>query len=373
MSAAKKTMFSILGLTLSLLFQGSMSYAEKIEAVIEGKEVIITKNADNFIVMYDSSSSMDSLYSNTTMTSLEAERAILKEKNITLPNLGWQAGIFSFTPGFSLESLKNYLPVQTYDKKLFSQAIDNLPAKASGPTLLQGGLKELDVVLAGMSGKTVVFLFTDGQYSHVSGIAKPGALAKNLGNKYDLCFYVIDTEAEKKGAMAIGAIASANECSKVIPFADLLGHPEWLTGALFSVQEKDGIEVVTDKNTIIEAVEGNMIIEYEWKNILFDPNDASIRPDDYEELAAMATFLVENPKTRLILAGYADSIGTEADNKKLSEQRAAIVRDFLIEKADIDASRITVRGFGEKDPVATNMYKAGRQQNRRVQGIITGM
>ncbi len=92
-----------------------------------------------------------------------------------------------------------------------------------------------------------------------------------------------------------------------------------------------------------------------------------------EELAAIATFLVENPKTRLILAGYADSIGTEADNKKLSEYRAAAVRDFLIEKADIDASRITVRGFGEKDPVATNMYKAGRQQNRRVQGIIIGM
>ncbi|OEU78787.1 MAG: hypothetical protein BA873_10750 [Desulfobulbaceae bacterium C00003063] len=373
MSAAKKTMFSVLGLTLSLLFQGSMSYAEKIEAVIEGKEVFITRNADNFIIMYDSSGSMDSLYSNTTMTSLGAERAILEEKNATLPNLGWQAGIFSFTPGFSLNALKNYLPVQPYDKELFSLAIDNLPAKPSGPTLLQGGLKELDDVLAGMSGQTALFLFTDGQYSHVSGIAKPGALAKTLASKYDLCFYVIDTQAEKEGDMTIRAIASANDCSKVIPFADLLGHPEWLTGALFSVQEKDGVEVVTDKETIIEVAEGNMIIEYEWKNILFDPKKATVRPDNYENLATIATFLLENPETRLILAGYADSIGTVADNKKLSERRAAVVRDFLIKKEDIDPSRITIRGFGEKDPVATNMYKAGRQQNRRVQGIIIGM
>ncbi len=143
--------------------------------------------------------------------------------------------------------------------------------------------------------------------------------------------------------------------------------------ALFSVQEKDGVEVVTDKETIIEVAEGNMIIEYEWKNILFDPKKATVRPDDYENLATIATFLLENPETRLIFAGYADGIGIVADNKKLSERRAAVVRDFLIKKADIDPSRITIRGFGEKDPVATNMYKAGRQQNRRVQGIIIGM
>ncbi len=372
MWAAKKTVFLLFAFAL-VVFSLSTGYAEKIEAVIEGKEVLIVKTADNFIIMYDSSGSMDSMYRNTTMKEIDAEISILKEKISTLPELNWQAGIVSHTPRFSLKSLKTYLPMQVYNKDLFAKTIDTLPTEASGATLLQGGLRQLGDVLAGLDGKTVVFLFTDGQYSHMDGMARPGAIARGLADKYNVCFYVIDTGAGKEGGKAVKAIGSVTDCSKVIPFADLLGRPEWLTSALFVVEEKEILEVVTDKETIIEVAEGNAIVAYEWKNILFDFNKATVRPDDYEDLAAIATFLIENPELRLVLAGYADSIGTVEYNKTLSERRAAAVRDFLVIRAGIDAGRITLSGFGEKAPVATNMYEAGRQQNRRVQGFITGM
>lgn len=370
MGFMKKKLFAILGLTFFLIFSASISYSEKIEAVLEGKKVFLTKTADNFIIMYDSSSSMDSMYGNTGMSSLEAEREILKEKNATLPNLNWQAGIYTFTPGFSSKSLENITPIQTYNKQVFANAIDNLPAEPKGPTLLQNGLRELENVLAGMTGRTAVFVFTDGQYSHANGVVKPSALAKTIVEKNDVCFYVIDTGAGKKGDDAIKAIASVNECSGTIPFADLLGHPEKLTNALFVVEEIEVVEVVTDKETMIVEEVGDTVIAYEWKNILFDFNKADIRPDDLDDLAVMTTFLIENPNTRLVLAGYADSIGTPEYNLKLSERRAVAVRDFLAKDAGIDKDRITVSGFGEKEPLESNMYKAGRQQNRRVQGYI---
>lgn len=144
-----------------------------------------------------------------------------------------------------------------------------------------------------------------------------------------------------------------------------------MTNALFVVQEKEVIEVVTDKETVVEEVVGDTVMAYEWENILFDFDKFSIRPDDYDNLAVIATFLVENPEMRQVLAGFAGSTGTPEHNKKISERRAAAVRDFLVEKAGINPGRITESGFGEKDPVDINMYAPGRQQNRRVQGIIT--
>ena len=115
----------------------------------------------------------------------------------------------------------------------------------------------------------------------------------------------------------------------------------------------------------------DVIAAYEWQNILFDFDKYNIKSEYFEVLAKVGAYMKDHPKARVILAGHTDNIGTWDYNIKLSHRRAASVRDYLVKKEGIDATRITLSGFGYEDPVATNDTSAGRALNRRVQGIIT--
>jgi len=77
------------------------------------------------------------------------------------------------------------------------------------------------------------------------------------------------------------------------------------------------------------------------------------------------------PTLRLEVEGHTDSVGTDELNMRLSENRASSVRDFLV-KQGIVGSSIASRGFGESQPVSTNDTSAGRQQNRRVELVVSG-
>ncbi len=326
-----------------------------------GKQVYLVKKADNFLILYDRSGSMAEKYNGTIMTKLQAERKILLEKNATLPDMNWQAGIFSFTPGDSLENIIVHHPVQQYEKKWFSYRLIKMPLTAEGPTMLQQGLQELDQILAQLSGKTVVFLFTDGQYSPVSFIESPGALARKIGQHHDACFVVMDTGAEDDEITTINELASATACSYKVPFSSLLGNPEWMTNALFDVVEKK-----PDTNK-------DVMVGYVWQNIHFDFDKSAINQEYYSTLAQAGEFLRNNPKARVVLEGHTDSIGSKEYNIKLSHRRAASVRNYLVTKEGIDTNRITLSGFGFSSPIANNTTAEGRAMNRRVQGIITGI
>jgi outer membrane protein OmpA-like peptidoglycan-associated protein len=73
----------------------------------------------------------------------------------------------------------------------------------------------------------------------------------------------------------------------------------------------------------------------------------------------------------LEVEGHTDSVGTDEYNMDLSVKRATAVRDYLVQQA-IQPGSITARGFGESRPVASNDHAAGRQQNRRVELIVSG-
>lgn len=324
-----------------------------------GQEVYLVRKADNFIILYDSSGSMEDTYPGTYMTQLQAVRKILLEKNATLPDMNWQAGIYSFTPAGEMKNLIDYYPMQQYDKKKFSWTLlKDVPLEPTGPTMLQMGLYELGNILPTLSGRTVIFLFNDGQYSPVGTMPSPEIQAARLAAQHDICFVVINTSTEKDDFRTLKAIASVNDCSYMVAISDLLGNPEWMTNALF--------EVVDDPR-------GKDIIPgYVWENILFDFDKSNIKPEYYDILAAVGNYLRKYPKAKIILEGHTDSIGSREYNMKLSHRRAASVRKYLVEKEGVDADRITLSGFGFDQPAATNKTREGRALNRRVQGIITG-
>ncbi|HIB37030.1 OmpA family protein [Mesonia sp.] len=110
----------------------------------------------------------------------------------------------------------------------------------------------------------------------------------------------------------------------------------------------------------------NELNEYS-KTILFDLNKATIRKESYDALDSISEIMNEYPQTVFHIEGHTDSQGSDAYNLKLSKERAASVRNYLVEEDGIDASRITSEGYGESRPIATNKTAAGRQQNRRVE------
>ena len=76
------------------------------------------------------------------------------------------------------------------------------------------------------------------------------------------------------------------------------------------------------------------------------------------------------PEANLIITGYTDDIGTEKYNEHLSLQRAQAVESYLVQEQDISRSRITVKGYGEKEPLATNKTEEGRAKNRRAEILL---
>jgi outer membrane protein OmpA-like peptidoglycan-associated protein len=106
-------------------------------------------------------------------------------------------------------------------------------------------------------------------------------------------------------------------------------------------------------------------------DVLFDTGKATLLPGAREKLAKISGIVLAYPDLRLAIEGNTDSVGSEAMNQRLSEQRAGSVRDYLANQ-NIPAASMTSQGFGKTQPVASNDTAEGRQQNRRVELVVSG-
>ena len=122
--------------------------------------------------------------------------------------------------------------------------------------------------------------------------------------------------------------------------------------------KKYTLVVVTDKKIEIK------------QTVYFDFNKATIKPVSFELLNQVAQALTDNPKIKVEVGGHTDSIGDDNYNLKLSQKRAESVKAYIV-KRGIDAGRMDPKGYGENVPIADNRTKEGRDQNRRVEFVIT--
>lgn len=106
-------------------------------------------------------------------------------------------------------------------------------------------------------------------------------------------------------------------------------------------------------------------------DVLFDTNQATLKPGAKEKLAKVSGILLAYPTLHLTLNGFTDSTGSDDYNLSLSEHRADAVREYLVANG-IPAANIESHGLGKADPVASNDTAAGRQQNRRVEMVVNG-
>jgi outer membrane protein OmpA-like peptidoglycan-associated protein len=130
-------------------------------------------------------------------------------------------------------------------------------------------------------------------------------------------------------------------------------------------------QLLSQFNAILQTRDTARGLIVNMSDVLFDTAKYSLRQGAREKLARVAGILAGHPGLRMQVEGYTDSVGSDDYNQQLSENRAASVRDYLTQSG-IPLDSVTAKGFGKTMPVASNDTASGRQQNRRVELVVSG-
>lgn len=160
----------------------------------------------------------------------------------------------------------------------------------------------------------------------------------------------------KAGNTAVGAIAGAA----------IGGVAGGLIGKKMDKQAKE-IENTVAGAEVIKADEG-IIVKFD-EGILFDFNSSTLKSTAKTNISKLVETLNQEPGTDILVIGHTDNIGTLAANQKVSESRAASVRDYAVSQG-LSSSRIKTEGKNYSEPIASNDTDAGRAENRRVEIVI---
>jgi outer membrane protein OmpA-like peptidoglycan-associated protein len=124
-------------------------------------------------------------------------------------------------------------------------------------------------------------------------------------------------------------------------------------------------------NTILQTRDTARGLIVNMSDVLFDTGRYTLKPGAREKLAKVSGIILGHPGLKIAVEGHTDSVGGDEYNMRLSENRAASVRDFLVAQG-VPAAGVSAQGFGKTMPVADNATAAGRQQNRRVELVVSG-
>jgi OOP family OmpA-OmpF porin len=105
----------------------------------------------------------------------------------------------------------------------------------------------------------------------------------------------------------------------------------------------------------------------------FDFDKAVVKQKYHQEIEKLADIMKKYPDLNIVVEGHTCNIGPAKYNQKLSQRRAEAIKEVMVKKFNINAARITAKGYGLSKPIASNATKEGRQQNRRVEAVAEYM
>jgi outer membrane protein OmpA-like peptidoglycan-associated protein len=124
-------------------------------------------------------------------------------------------------------------------------------------------------------------------------------------------------------------------------------------------------------NSILQTRDTARGLIVSMSDVLFDTGKYTLKPGAREKLAKVAGILLAYPGLNIAVGGYTDNVGGDSMNQTLSENRAGSVRDYLVQQG-VATNSVSARGFGNTLPVTSNDTSSGRQQNRRVELLVSG-
>ena len=222
---------------------------------------------------------------------------------------------------------------------------------------------------------------SDDACPNVAGLAAmngcPDADADGIADKDDMCPNAKGTKANKgcPDTDGDGVVDKNDKCPNVAgPVAN--GGCAWPDTDGDSILDKDDkcptVAGVASEGGCPEIIsnEAKMGMDSFAEAILFNTGRASFKSGVTTTLDGMLAIITEFPLATFSIQGFTDSVGSASGNLKLSSERANAVKDYLVNNG-VDSSRLTASGLGEESPIGSNMNRAGRAKNRRVEVKVT--
>jgi outer membrane protein OmpA-like peptidoglycan-associated protein len=181
--------------------------------------------------------------------------------------------------------------------------------------------------------------------------------------------------AQAKADMAASEVSSANAVSAAQADAEQsrLAAQQAQQGQQQAETDKAAMRARLSEqlNAILQTRDSARGLIVSMSDVLFDTGKYSLKPGAREKLAKVAGILIAYPGLDIAVGGYTDNVGSDEMNQTLSENRAGSVRDYLVQEG-VATNSVSARGFGNTLPVASNDNSSGRQQNRRVELLVSG-
>ena len=348
------------------------------------------QKANTLFVLLDASSSTNSAYDGDSSgaTKFDVEKQTLYRVNKTIPaNLNVSTGLQSFGSGHCIGwgATKVDQDLTSHSVNSFQTALEQAEC-ASGGTPANSALAAADTGLTNASGNIALLIVSDGMQYPSDTLAQAQALEARFGSR--LCTYTIwvGNDYDVTGQSVLQSISNASNCGRSVSAADLSSNAamaNFVEDMLYTKvavapvvvtstdSDGDGVDNAYDKCPDTPAgaiVNSQGCWSYSTVDFAFD--STAITSASADLFSNAVDVLQRNPGITVELDGHTDSIGAEAYNQGLSVRRAQAVKDHLVSEG-IDASRFTVKGFGETQPIASNDTAEGRAENRRVGFEIT--
>ncbi len=310
---------------------------------------------DNFILFMDHSGSMAMTSEALKGVKIKLAKDLATKMNAEIPELGYQSGVNTFAPYAS------QLAPSKYSKPAVAGALAKIDTNYEiyGRNTPMGmGLKDLDPVLAKLSGKTALIIFTDGDSNYGTD---PVAEAKALYAKYpNLCIHIVSYADTARGKMVVDEIRAINRCTVAgdpAALADNAALKKYVRAVFYDVVDDAPARALAPSKECETITLGNL-------NFGFDKYQ--ITPDMEPALEQALAVLKDSSCKQFVIEGHTDSVGGVPYNQKLSERRAASVVKWLTGKG-LNASKLSPKGMGKLAPKFDNKTAEGRHLNRRVE------
>ena len=305
----------------------------------------LVRKVDSFDLVVDQSGSMMMKMEGSKMTKAAGAKQVLTSVVEALPDLGYQSSTHTVAPAGTVTAF-NF-----FNRALMRDGLASL--KTEGQifgklTPMGDGLNAIAPEYANMARPTAVVLASDGA-SNV-GIDPVAEVAAIYQANPGLCFHVVSFADTQEGQAVLDKIAGLKDCSVSVKGGDLLADQKALNQFVADVFYTEGVEDAL----VLHGV------NFAFNSYALDAKAQGV----LDEAAAV----LKGKKVNVVLEGWTDSIGSDAYNKKLSQNRANAVKNYLVEQG-VPAANIEAVGMG-KSFKFDNATEEGRYLNRRVEFIF---
>ena len=349
------------------LFESSSDLNSKWEA---GQYV---QKVDNFLILFDASSSMDSCYHG--QQKLHIAKDFVNSMNRTMPDMKLMGGLSAFGTGACLSNQKSVLTygMTEYVKDGLFKGVEQVTC-AGGNTPLAYSINNAKEILGPTKGKISCIIISDGQEANMD--PAPEKAVEDLKSEFGdrLCLYTVLIGDDIGGKALLEQIATTNKCGFSITADSITSKSDMADFVEKIFLDKACPKTVAKAPTAspsapvlassVKTVPKRRLETLE--NIYFDTDKWNIKQTETTKLIKVVNILKNNSALKIKIDGHTDSRETKTYNQRLSEKRVDSVSHYFIQKG-ISAHRIYKSGHGELMPAAPNDSLSNMKLNRRVE------